>query len=241
MAAEAKAYLKKRFFAADDGLILPTFRHMQTPAVFALRFGLVEGDAKAKTLAGLVRNIADHGDCLQTGFLGTSFLMDVLSENGAADVAYTLLLQHKNPSWLYSVDQGATTVWERWNSYTIDRGVGPVAMNSFNHDAYGAVLAWVFRTAAGIACDPDVPGFRRIVMRPVPDRRLGHVSAAYDSAVGRIESAWKYEGDAWTWEFTVPKGAVASVTVPGETAAREYGPGRHRISKTGLPNKGGIR
>ena len=231
MAAEAKAYLKAKFFATDDGMIIPLFRDMQTPALFALKLGLVEGAAKEKTVAALRQNAADHGDCLQTGFLGTSILMDTLTENGLADLAYTLLLQHRNPSWLYSVDQGATTVWERWNSYTKDKGFGPVGMNSFNHYAYGAVLAWIYRTVAGIAADPSAPGFRRIVMKPVPDRRLGHVTAEYRSVAGLVRSAWRYEGEKWIWEFTVPEGATALVTVPGETAAKTYGAGDHRIER----------
>ena len=232
MAEEAKAYLKASFFAADDGLILPTFRDMQTPALFALKFGLVEGEARTKTIAALRQNIRDHGDCLQTGFLGAAIILDVLTDNGCADVAYTLLLQHKDPSWLYSVDQGATTVWERWNSYTKEKGFGPVGMNSFNHYAYGAILAWLYRTAAGIAPDPRKPGFRNIIMKPVPDRRLGHVSAAYKSAAGLIRSAWRYEGDEWIWEFTIPEGATASVTVPGEDETREYAAGSHRVVRT---------
>ena len=225
----AKAHLKKEFFSAADGMILPEFRGMQTLALFALKFGLVEGAAKAATVAALRKNIADHGDCLQTGFLGTSILMDTLTENGCADVAYTLLLQHKNPSWLYSVDQGATTIWERWNSYRRDTGFGPVGMNSFNHYAYGAVLAWIYKTAAGIAADPDDPGFRTVVMAPVPDRRLGYVKAEYRSAAGLVRSAWRYEGDKWIWSFTVPEGAKAKVRLPGETAFAEYKPGSYEI------------
>ena len=151
MAAEAKAYIRGRFFATDDGMILPVFRDMQTPALFALKLGLVEGKAKEMTIAGLRKNFADNDNCLQTGFLGTSILMDTLTENGMADVAYTILLNHNFPGWLYSVDQGATTIWERWNSYRKDTGFGPVSMNSFNHYAYGAVLDWIYGTVAGIA------------------------------------------------------------------------------------------
>ena len=229
MQAEARQYLKTRFFAAADGMIVETFRDMQTPALFALKLGLVEGESKAKTIAALRQNFVDHGGCLQTGFLGTSILMDTLTENGMVDIAYDLLFQRKNPSWLYSVDQGATTIWERWNSYRKDTGFGPVGMNSFNHYAYGAVLAWIYKTAAGIAADPQAPGFKRIVMKPVPDRRLGSVTAEYNSAAGLVKSAWRYEGDEWVWEFSVPEGAVASVTVPGDAEAKEYGPGNHRI------------
>ena len=230
MAAAAKAYLKQNFFEAD-GLILKPLRKLQTPALCALKLGLVEGAAKEKTLAGLVANIKEHGDCLQTGFLGTSILMDTLTEAGRPDVAYTLLLQHKNPSWLYSVDQGATTIWERWNSYVKETGFGEVGMNSFNHYAYGAVLAWIYHTAAGIVADETKPGFKSIVMRPVPDRRLGYVKASYNSAAGLVKSAWRYDGATWIWDFTVPEGATARVTLPGETSEKIFAAGDHRIEK----------
>ena len=147
-----------------------------------------------------------------------------------SDIAWELLLQRKNPSWLYSVDNGATTIWERWNSYTIESGMGPRGMNSFNHYAYGVVCEWLWESVAGIAADPADPGFRHIIMKPVPDKRLGYMEAVYDSAAGRIESAWRYEGDTWIWEFAIPKGSTASVTLPGAAEAREYGPGDHRIT-----------
>ena len=231
MAADAKAYVKDRFFGTADGMILPVFRDMQTPALFALKLGFVEGKAKEATVAGLRRNFADNGGCLQTGFLGTSILMDTLTENGMADVAYSLLLNHGFPGWLYSVDQGATTIWERWNSYTKEKGFGPVGMNSFNHYAYGAVLAWIYKTAAGIAADPKNPGFRNIIMAPKPDRRLGYVKAEYRSAAGLIRSAWRYKGEKWIWEFTVPEGATADVTLPGESKSQRYTSGDHMICR----------
>ncbi|MBO7206216.1 MAG: glycosyl hydrolase family 18, partial [Kiritimatiellae bacterium] len=154
-----------------------------------------------------------------------------LTSCGAVDVAYTLLLQHKNPSWLYSVDQGATTVWERWNSYTKKDGFGPVGMNSFNHYAYGAVLAWIYREAAGIAPDSSAPGFKKIIMAPKPDRRLGYIKAEYNSAAGLIKSAWRYEGEKWIWEFTIPEGSSALVTLPGDNESKVYGPGTYTISR----------
>ena len=104
---------------------------MQTPALFALKNQLLEGEPKAKMIDRLRENFAQHDLCLQTGFLGTSILMATLTENGMEDIAYELLFQRKNPSWLYSVDNGATTIWERWNSYMIDKGMGPRGMNSF--------------------------------------------------------------------------------------------------------------
>ena len=231
MSERARAYLRERYFASDDGMIIPLLREMQTPALFALKLGLVEGVAKEATVAALRRNFAAHGGCLQTGFLGTSILMDTLTENGMSDLAYDLLLQHGNPSWLYSVDQGATTVWERWNSYTKEKGFGPVEMNSFNHYAYGAVLAWMYRTMAGIAADPERPGFENIIMRPVPDRRLGPVTADYRTSRGTVRSAWRYEGNEWIWDFTVPEGSAATVVVPGEREERRYGAGRHQLRR----------
>ena len=231
MRGDARAYLKANFFEKEDGLLLKIFRDMQTPALFALKLGLVEGEAKAKTIAALKQNFKAHGDCLQTGFLGTSILMDTLTENGMVDVAYTLLLQHNFPSWLYSVDQGATTIWERWNSYTVKDGFGSVGMNSFNHYAYGAVAAWIYKTVAGIASDPAQPGFRNIIMAPKPDRRLGFAKASYRSRAGLITSEWKYEGEKWIWDFTVPEGATAVVTLPGEASGKPYDAGTYHIEK----------
>ncbi len=227
MAATAKTYLKTTFFAAD-GTLEATFEGMQTPMLFALKLGLVEGAAKRKTIERLTASIAAGGGTLHTGFLGTSIVMDTLTENGLTSLAYDLLLNHNFPGWLYSVDQGATTVWERWNSYTKKDGFGPVGMNSFNHYAYGAVLAWLYKTAAGIAADPADPGFKTILMRPVPDRRLGFVDATYVTPRGAVTSAWRFEGGRWIWDFTIPDGARAFVTFPGE-ATKIYPPGSHHV------------
>ena len=227
MEADAKAYLKERFLKADGRFVLDVLNTMQTPALFALKLNLVEGEARESMLSRLRKNFEDHGNCLQTGFLGTSILMQTLTENGMADMAYELLLQRKNPSWLYSVDNGATTIWERWNSYMKDAGMGPRGMNSFNHYAYGCVCEWLWETAAGIAADPAVPGFRHIIMKPVPDKRLGHLEATYKSAAGTIKSAWKYEGDNCKWTFTIPRGATATVVLPSET--KEYQAGTYTV------------
>ena len=233
-AARALAHIRGKFLERD-GLLLKPFRELQTACVFALKHGIVEGAAKAATMDLLKKSIREHGDCLQTGFLGTSFLMDALSENGETALCYTLLLQRKNPSWLYSVDQGATTIWERWNSYTKKDGFGPSGMNSFNHYAYGQVLGWMYRNLGGIAADPAAPGFRRIVMKPLPDRRLGHVTCEYRSAAGLIRSAWRYEGDTWIWEFVIPEGATGVVTLPGEKTAKEYPAGAYRLEQAAAP------
>ena len=230
MADHARTYLKEVFLQGDGTFKLPVLNTMQTPALFALKNGLVEGEAKEAMIERLRQNFADHGNCLQTGFLGTSILMQTLTDNGMSDIAYALLYQRKNPSWLYSVDNGATTIWERWNSYMKEYGMGPSGMNSFNHYAYGCVCEWLWETAAGIAADPAVPGFKHIIMKPVPDKRLGHLDASYESAAGPIKSSGRYEGEKWIWEFTVPAGATASVTLPGESRSEEYEAGSYTVS-----------
>ena len=229
MEADAKAYIKQKFMKPDGSFKLEILNTMQTPALFALRNGLVEGEAKDAMCSRLRANFVEHDGCLQTGFLGTSILMQTLTENGMVDIAWDLLFQRKNPSWLYSVDNGATTIWERWNSYTIEHGMGPKGMNSFNHYAYGCVGEWIWETAAGIAADPAEPGFKHIIMNPIPDKRLGSLEAEYESAAGVIKSAWKYDGDVWVWNFTIPDGATATVTLPGETESSEYEAGSYEI------------
>ena len=231
MEADAKAYIKQTFMKPDGTFKLEILNTMQTPALFALKNGLVEGKAKEDMCARLRANFAEHDGCLQTGFLGTSILMQTLTENGMVDIAWDLLFQRKNPSWLYSVDNGATTIWERWNSYTLEHGMGPKGMNSFNHYAYGCVGEWIWETAAGIAADPAEPGFKHIIMAPVPDKRLGSLEAKYRSAAGTIKSAWEYDGDEWTWKFTIPEGSTATVTLPGESESKEYEAGTYTVSK----------
>ena len=229
METAAKDYLRATFFDENGYFKTEVLNTMQTPALFALKNQLFDGQIREEMIARLRENFKSHDNCLQTGFLGTSILMSTLTENGMVDIAYELLFQRKNPSWLYSVDNGATTVWERWNSYMIEKGMGPKGMNSFNHYAYGCVCEWIWETAAGISCTSANPGFSRIVMAPVPDKRLGFVDAEYDSAAGKIRSSWRYEGDTWVWEFTVPEGAVADVTLPGESESEEYVSGNYTV------------
>ena len=229
MSADALAYVRKDIL--EDGRIPECLRKMQTPALFALHLGILESQSEVEaTRKALLENIKAHGDCLQTGFLGTSILMETLTcQAHAPDVAYTLLLQHRNPSWLYSVDQGATTIWERWNSYTKENGFGPVGMNSFNHYAYGAVLAWLYEYAAGIRPGPRGGFDEEFVLAPIPDPRLGYVRAAFRNGKGGIiRSQWNYtqEGQCM-WMFTIPAGTKATVVANGHSSV--YGPGTHTL------------
>ena len=227
-AARALAYIREKF-VESDGLLLKPMRHLQTACVFALKLGILEPSAAAATKGILLKSIADHDGCLQTGFLGTAWICDALTQAGETQAAYSLLLNHKHPGWLYSVDQGATTVWERWNSYTKEKGFGPVGMNSFNHYAYGCVVAWIFRVAAGIA--PLEPGYTKIRLAPQPDRRLGSIDATYKSAAGTIKSAWRYEGEKWIWNFTIPERTTAEVLLPNAKKPTVYTAGTYEVAQ----------
>ena len=228
MVAEAKAYLCERFLNSDGSFKLDILNTMQTPALFALRNNLLDGEARENMKQRLRANFREHNQCLQTGFLGTSILMQTLTDHGMVDIAYDLLFQRRNPSWLYSVDNGATTIWERWNSYTIEHGMAPNGMNSFNHYAYGCVCQWLWQTVAGIRTDIAQPGFRHILLAPVPDKRLGSVNASYQSAAGLIKSEWHYDGDVCTWTFSIPEGTTATVRLPN-SEQREYAAGTYTL------------
>ncbi len=228
MSRTAREYLRSEFFK-DKGRLPEFLRDMQTPHLFALHLGLYEdSEAKDEAVGQLVKNFQDHGMCLQTGFLGTSILMDCMTCSAERpDIAYTLLLQHKFPGWLYSVDQGATTVWERWNSYTKENGFGPVSMNSFNHYAYGAVIDWLYSTAAGIQPGESGGFDGEFILAPVADARLKSVDASFKTGNGVIRSSWRYEGGRLKWRFTVPKGSVAHVRFNG--VHRPYPAGTYEL------------
>lgn len=230
MIAEAKDYVRTAFFHPDGTFKTGILNTMQTPLLFALRDGIFDGEAKETICRRLRDNFARHGNRLQTGFLGTSIMMEMLTDNGMSDLAYELLFQRENPSWLYSVDNGATTFWERWDSYTYEKGIAPRGVNSYNHYAYGAVCQWIWESVAGIKADPENPGFRHIIMEPIPDRRIGSIDAEYNSAAGLIKSEWHYSGDRWIWNFSIPEGSTATIKVPGNCKTEEFGAGDHTIS-----------
>lgn len=230
MIAEAKDYVKTAFFHPDGTFKTGILNTMQTPLLFALRDGIFDGEAKETICRRLRDNFARHGNRLQTGFLGTSIMMEMLTDNGMSDLVYELLFQRENPSWLYSVDNGATTFWERWDSYTYEKGIAPRGVNSYNHYAYGAVCQWIWESVAGIKADPENPGFRHIIMEPIPDRRIGSIDAEYNSAAGLIKSEWHYSGDRWIWNFSIPEGSTATIRVPGNCKTEEFGAGDHTIS-----------
>jgi alpha-L-rhamnosidase len=197
----------------------------QTSYVLALHFDLLPQELRATALDELVRDIERRGDHLSTGFVGTPYLATVLSENGRTDVAYKLLRQTSWPSWLYSVTQGATTIWERWDGWTHDRGFQDPAMNSFNHYAYGAIGAWMYAAIGGIDVDPERPGYKQIVMRPRPGGELTSAAAELRSVYGPIRSSWVLKGGRFDWQISIPANTSATVYVPapGGAEVRESG------------------
>lgn len=154
---------------------------------------------------------------LMTGFIGTADISKALSENGYNDIAYRLLQQKSYPSWLYSVENGATTIWERLNSYTVEDGFGGNnSMNSFNHYSFGAVGAWMYNYSLGIQRDPDSPGFKHFILQPTPDPDgvMTWAEGHYDSVYGRIDSAWKVDKNHLSYKATVPANTTATVYIP---------------------------
>ncbi|MBQ7880053.1 MAG: alfa-L-rhamnosidase, partial [Clostridia bacterium] len=188
----------------------------QTSLTLLLQFDLCLPSERQKIAKKLAELIRENGNRLTTGFVGTPYLLHALSENGYVDVAYDLLLQEINPSWLYAVNHGATTIWEHWDGVKEDGSFWSADMNSFNHYAYGAVYDWIFGVAAGIKVREDGAGYKRIRISPNPEKRIGFMDVTYETRMGALRSAWKYTGDRVTYTFTVPKGVEAEIYLPNE-------------------------
>lgn len=186
----------------------------QTAYVLALHFDLLPDELRPVAMQELVRDIEKHGMHLTTGFVGTPYLPYVLTAGGRVDVAYELLLRETWPSWLYPVTQGATTIWERWDGWTHERGFQDPRMNSFNHYAYGAIGAWLYAVVAGIETDPDHPGFKHIILRPQPGGGLTFAKGVYQSPYGEIVSHWKVEEGVFDWHITIPPNTTATIHLP---------------------------
>jgi len=201
----------RRAYVQPDGILAGG---TQTAYVLALCFDLLPESAREASLAALVRDIEQRDHHLSTGFVGTPYLNWALSEHGRADLAYKLLRQTTWPSWLYPVTQGATTIWERWDGWTHERGFQDASMNSFNHFAYGAIGAWLYAVVGGIDLDPDHPGYKHVVMRPQLGGNLTNVTAELHSIYGLIRSAWTSAPNGFDWRITIPANSRATIHVP---------------------------
>lgn len=186
----------------------------QTSYLLPLAFLELPEDLQQKAVKHLLEAIERSNYHLQTGFLGTPLLCNVLSNFGHNDIAYKLYTQTEYPSWLFPVKQGATTMWERWNSYTIKEGFGEVSMNSFNHYAYGAIEEWIMSHNLGIQRDENRPGYKHILMQPKIDDTFSFVKGGFRSVYGDIASAWEIKPSGTEIEFTIPANTTATFTLP---------------------------
>jgi len=215
LAAKVKAAFQRRFVTAD-GLVAG---NTQTSYVVALQFDLVPAQLRPRLTNELLRDIHSRGDKLSTGFVGTPHLLHVLAREDHLDTAYKLLLQKDWPSWLYPVTQGATTIWERWDGWTREKGFEDKGMNSFNHYAYGAVGDWLYRVVAGVEIDPQKPAYKHVVLRPRPGGSLTSAKGTHSSPYGLIVSSWHLEAGAFVWDVVVPPNTTATAHFPLPQAA----------------------
>ncbi len=212
-AEEIRAAFRKEFFTATGRIAEPT----QTAMLLALSMNLAPDEARPRLVRDLRKKLEARNMHLDTGFVGTYHLMRTLSSVGLGACAYTLLLNEDYPSWLYEVNMGATTVWERWNSVLPDGLVSDTGMNSMNHYSYGAVVEWMYRCMCGL--NAIEPGFASARIAPMSDDRFDWVRAEYASASGTYRSGWQRENGVLTYTVEVPFGATA-VFVPESADAR---------------------
>ncbi len=208
-------------YVADDGRIKGD---TQTVYVLALAFDLLPQEKRQIAGRHLVDNIRDRNWHLSTGFVGTKDLMATLNAIGRTDVAYHLFHNETFPSWGFSIQHGATSIWERWDGWTPEKGFQDPGMNSFAHYSFGAVCEWMFRTIGGIDTElapaqAGGPAYKHIVIHPQPGGRLSWARTSYDSIRGRIATAWKLDGDTLELDVTIPANTTATVYVPTADAA----------------------
>lgn len=218
-----KGYKKGLFFPKTFDK--DSFEDTQTSYVLPLKAQIFDNpQIAARHLAEAVRHNDGH---LSTGFIGTPYLAPMLSDNGEDSTAYGLVLTRTYPSWLYPVTQGATTIWERWNSYTKDNGFGPVRMNSFNHYSYGAIEEWLIQYSLGIKADPDEPGYKHFFIEPHIDRRMNFVNGYLDTMYGRISCKWEINGNSVNYNIEVPTNTTATLTIGRKTMS--LGSGKYKF------------
>ena len=206
-----KGAFLEEYFNQDGTLRIPV---TQTACVLSLFFGLYPEGKKDMVLNALKERIAARNNHLDTGFCGTPFLCRALSDNGANELAYTLFLNDDYPSWLYEVNMGATTVWERWNSILPDGSISGTGMNSLNHYAYGSIVDWMYRNLCGLNPVEEAPGYKKAVIRPMPDKRLPWAKLKLDTVSGTYQVEWTYGEGGLHGSVTVPFDCQARLILP---------------------------
>jgi alpha-L-rhamnosidase len=207
-AGEVKAAFNNKFLKRDKGYY---DNGSQTSCVLPLAFSLVPDDMREKVFKQLVNKITNETKGhIGTGLIGGQYLCRVLSDNGRADLAYSMATKKEYPGWGYMIANGATTIWELWNGNTADP-----TMNSGNHVMLvGDLVIWLNEYLAGIAADPAQPGFKHIIMKPHPVGDLKSAKATYRSPYGMIASDWRKDSAKFEWEIEIPANSTATVFVP---------------------------
>jgi alpha-L-rhamnosidase len=224
------------FVAADGQLSSGT----QTAYVLALHMDLIPGGRRAAAAGHLAEAIRRENWHLTTGFAGVGYLLPVLCSTGHADIAYRLLGQTSAPSWRYMIDAGATTIWERWDGWTKERGFQSAWMNSFNHYALGSVGEWLYRFLLGIDQEPGTAGFGRLLVRPHPGGSLSWARGTYSSVRGPVASGWRRDDGLFTFSLDLPPNVTASVRIPSDDpAAVRDRAGSGPVSVAGYPGAPG--
>ena len=207
---EIKSAFNKKYVAADGRITGDT----QCCYAMALKFELLPDDLRPTAAKYLVEDIKARGNHLSTGFVGVSYLLPVLTKAGDIGTAYDLLLQDTFPSWLFSVKHGATTIWERWDGWTPDKGFQDAGMNSFNHYSLGSCGEWLYDTVGGINWDPQAPGYKHIILQTTPGGGLTSAKATIGSPYGSITSSWSLKNGTFALDATIPANTTATLYLP---------------------------
>ncbi len=231
--AEANA-IRKAFHSHyfDSEGKLKNAPETQTAYILAFEFELIPQELKSNAAKNLVALIDQADGHLRTGFLGTPYIARVLEETGHAELAFSLLFNETYPSWFYSINQGATTMWERWDSFTLKDGFHPEGMNSFNHYAYGAIGEWMYERVAGLAPDPSNPGYKHFFIRPIVGGPLTSAGATLETAYGKASSHWTLEGTTLKINIEVPPNTTATVEFPNGRENEKVQAGTHEYTIT---------
>ena len=227
---EIKAAFNKRYVKPDGRIVGNT----QCCYAMALKFDLLPEELRSKAVQYLQDDIKAKGWHLSTGFVGVSYLLPVLTGAGKLDTAYHLLMQDTFPSWLFSVKQGATTIWERWDGWTPERGFQDPGMNSFNHYSLGSCGQWLYDSVAGIGLDAEKPGFRHVVIHPRVGGGLTSACGSLRSIRGLITSSWAVKNGLFSLEVTLPANTTATVYVPAANAAAVQESGKPAAESVGV-------
>ncbi|TWU57087.1 Bacterial alpha-L-rhamnosidase [Rubripirellula tenax] len=220
-----EAFTKTYF---PDGKVHPGAQ-TQTACLMGLGYDLVEREQRPQVAELLLEKFEEAGRHLQTGFLGTPLLTPVFDELGHSDICFELLFKESYPSWFFSINQGATTMWERWNSYSHTDGFGDASMNSYNHYAYGAIGQFMYERVAGLSPDPKHPGYKHFFVRPLIGGPLTSARAELETGYGTAVSGWTLNDGKLVMEVVVPPNTTATVAFPNGEKSQTVTAGKHQF------------